>query len=214
MAKTPKKDINLYTLVIGPKKSTMKKGVLFAVIGIVSVVLLSGSYVGVRFYVKMQEKVVSELEEKANDSELLAKIQNANAVAADIGTMRTAGQAYAQVRTEIDSSQRYCDDFSPDLIQKLTSCEYYSLLGERVRIAAITNISYDGTVMEITATSPDSHYISYFVDSLNRLKLFSDISYTGYTLSGEEYTFTINAVFQEHVYETTEEEGAQTENDN
>lgn len=84
MAKLPKKDINLYPLVVAPKKNTMKKGVLFGILGTVAVLLLGGSYAGARIYVHTQENLVSEMETKANDTALMEKINNANAVANDI----------------------------------------------------------------------------------------------------------------------------------
>ena len=55
MAKLPKKDINLYPLVVAPKKNTMKKGALFGILGTVAVLLLGGSYAGARIYVHTQE---------------------------------------------------------------------------------------------------------------------------------------------------------------
>ena len=97
MAKLPKKDINLYPLVVAPKKNTMKKGVLFGILGTVAV-LLGGSYAGARIYVHTQENLVSEMETKANDTALMEKINNANAVANDISTLRTAGDVYTEVR--------------------------------------------------------------------------------------------------------------------
>ena len=84
MAKLPKKDINLYPLVVAPKKNTMKKGALFGILGTVAVLLLGGSYAGARIYVHTQENLVSEMETKANDTALMEKINNANAVANDI----------------------------------------------------------------------------------------------------------------------------------
>ena len=45
MGKTPKKDINLYPLVVAPKKNTMKKGALYVVLGAAAVVLLAGGFV-------------------------------------------------------------------------------------------------------------------------------------------------------------------------
>lgn len=212
MAKIPKKDINLYPLVVTPKKNTVKKGALFAVVGAVAVVLLAGSYISVRVYVKTQENVIVKLQEKANDAALLEKIQNANAVAADITTLRTAGNAYTEVRKEIDQSRSYCDDFSEDLIEQLLSCEYYTSPVEgQLQIATITALSYDGTTLSITANSPDSQNVSAFVNNLTRLDLFSDISYTGYSLSDDVYTYTINAVFVKHVYETEEATGETAE---
>ena len=123
MAKIPKKDMNLYPLVVAPKKNTVKKGALFAVAGAAAVVLLVGGYVGARVYVHTQENLVAEMQEKANDAELMEKINNANAVAADINTLRTAGNAYSEIRVKIDGSQEYCDNFSDDLVEKLVSCE-------------------------------------------------------------------------------------------
>lgn len=205
MAKTPKKDINLYTLVVAPKAKTVKKGALITVIGIVAVLLLGGSYAGVKIYVHTQDKIVAALQEKANDTELMEKIANANAVAADIGTLRTAGNAYAEVRKEIDHSRSYCDDFSDDLTEKLLSCETYSTAQEDITVATITGLSYDGVVLSITANSTNSTYVSFFVTNLTRLGIFSDISYSGYVLSDTEYTYTISAVFVEHVYEETTE---------
>ena len=46
MAKLPKKDINLYPLVVAPKKNTMKKGALFGILGTVAVLLLGGCAAG------------------------------------------------------------------------------------------------------------------------------------------------------------------------
>lgn len=192
MAKTLKKDINLYTLVVAPKAKTVKKGALITVIGIVAVLLLGGSYAGVKIYVHTQDKIVAALQEKA-------------AVAADIGTLRTAGNAYAEVRKEIDQSRSYCDDFSDDLTEKLLSCETYSTAQEDITVATITGLSYDGVVLSITANSTNSTYVSFFVTNLTRLGIFSDISYSGYVLSDTEYTYTISAVFVEHVYEETTE---------
>ena len=87
MAKLPKKDINLYPLVVAPKKNTMKKGALFGILGTVAVLLLGGGYAGARIYVHTQENLVSEMETKANDTALMEKINNANAVANDISTL-------------------------------------------------------------------------------------------------------------------------------
>ena len=89
MAKIPKKDMNLYPLVVAPKKNTVKKGALFAVAGAAAVVLLVGGYVGARVYVHTQENLVAEMQEKANDAELMEKINNANAVAADINLSKS-----------------------------------------------------------------------------------------------------------------------------
>lgn len=205
MAKTPKKDINLYTLVAAPKKKTVKKGAFFTAIGIVAVVLLGGSYAGVRIYVHTQEQIVAELQGKANDTELMEKIANANAVAADISTLRTAGNAYSEVRKEIDQSRSYCDDFSDELVEQLLGCETFHTAWEDITVATITGLSYDGSTLSISASASDSRYVSYFVTNLTHLGFFSDISYSGYVLSGEEYTFTVNAVFVEHVYEETTE---------
>lgn len=111
MAKLPKKDINLYPLVVAPKKNTMKKGALFGILGTVAVLLLGSSYAGARIYVHTQENLVSEMEAKANDTTLMEKINNANAVANDISTLRTAGDVYTEVRATIDGTQEICDNF-------------------------------------------------------------------------------------------------------
>lgn len=208
MAKVPKKDINLYSLVVAPKKNTAKKGVMFGALGIAAVVLMGGSYAAVRVYVKVQEDQVEELQEKANDPELLEKIAHANAVAEDINLVRTAGNAYSTIRLSIDSSRFYNDDFTEELIQQLISCETRTMPNnEQEQIATITALAYDGSTLSITANSPDSQYVSAFVTNLTHLNLFSDISYSGYALSNEVYTYTVNAVFVTHVYETTDAEG-------
>lgn len=93
MGKTPKKDINLYPLVVAPKKNTMKKGALYVVLGAAAVVLLAGGFVGTKIYKDTQSELVTEMEQKADDSDLREKIKNADAVAADIAVERTAGNA-------------------------------------------------------------------------------------------------------------------------
>ena len=150
MAKIPKKDMNLYPLVVAPKKNTVKKGALFAVAGSAAVVLLVGGYVGARVYVHTQENLVAEMQEKANDAELMEKINNANAVAADINTLRTAGNAYSEIRVKIDGSQEYCDNFSDDLVEKLVSCEdTVSPSKGATKVAKITGLSYDLSLIHI-----------------------------------------------------------------
>lgn len=183
MAKIPKKDMNLYPLVVAPKKNTVKKGALFAVAGAAAVVLLVGGYVGARVYVHTQENLVAEMQEKANDAELMEKINNANAVAADINTLRTAGNAYSEIRVKIDGSQEYCDNFSDDLVEKLVSCEdTVSPSKGATKVAKITGLSYDGSV-------------------------FSTVTYDGYTFSEGTYTYTISAVFKSAETTVTDADG-------
>ena len=188
MAKLPKKDINLYPLVVAPKKNTMKKGALF---GILAVLLLGGSYAGARIYVHTQENLVSEMETKANDTALMEKINNANAVANDISILRTAGDVYTEVRATIDGTQEICDNFSEDLVQKLVGCEKTVSPGRG----------------EIQASSTDSQYVSTFVTNLTRLDLFSSITYDGYSLSDSVYTYTVNAVFKSAETTATDADG-------
>ena len=183
MAKIPKKDMNLYPLVVAPKKNTVKKGALFAVAGAAAVVLLVGGYVGARVIVHTQENLVAEMQEKANDAELMEKINNANAVAADINTLRTAGNAYSEIRVKIDGSQEYCDNFSDDLVEKLVSCEdTVSPSKGATKVAKITGLSYDGSV-------------------------FSTVTYDGYTFSEGTYTYTISAVFKSAETTVTDADG-------
>ena len=197
MAKLPKKDINLYPLVVAPKKNTMKKGALFGILGTVAVLLLGGGYAGARIYVHTQENLVSEMETKASDTALMEKINNANAVANDISTLRTAGDVYTKVRTTIDGTQEICDNFSEDLVQKLVGCEKtVSPSRGEIQVAEITGLSYDGSTLSIAASSTNSQYVSTFVTNLTRLDLFSSITYDGYSLSDSVYTYTVNAVFK------------------
>lgn len=197
MAKLPKKDINLYPLVVAPKKNTMKKGALFGILGAVAVLLLGGGYAGARIYVHTQENLVSEMETKANDTALMEKINNANAVANDISTLRTAGDVYTEVRAAIDGTQEICDNFSEDLVQKLVGCEKtVSPSRGEIQVAEITGLSYDGSTLSIAASSTNSQYVSTFVTNLTRLDLFSSITYDGYSLSDSVYTYTVNAVFK------------------
>ena len=194
MGKTPKKDINLYPLVVAPKKNTMKKGALYVVLGAAAVVLLAGGFVGTKIY-----KLVTEMEQKADDSDLREKIKNADAVAADIAVERTAGNAYTELRKQIDSSWYYNDDFTTDLVDQLKSCE----TAQNETIASITGLSFDGTVLHITAESISSQSVSAFVKNLRNLDAFSNVSYSGYTLTDGVYTYEVLATFVEHVYTET-----------
>ncbi len=221
--KMPKKDINLYTLVVGPKKSTMKKGVLFTVIGIAAVLLLGGGFAAAKVYAVSQDKIAADLEKKVNDPELQEKLQHVNELAKDIAMMRTAGNAYGAIRTEIDyNAKSSCDDFTVDLVEKLVSCEEYNISAEDNHIATITALSFEDQTLHITADSVDSRNISFFVSNLTRLGIFSDVSYESYALTeknvtyGEEkvsnsvYTYVVDAVFVTHVYEEEPEETTQT----
>ena len=176
--------------------------------GAAAVVLLVGGYVGARVYVHTQENLVAEMQEKANDAELMEKINNANAVAADINTLRTAGNAYSEIRVKIDGSQEYCDNFSDDLVEKLVSCEdTVSPSKGATKVAKITGLSYDGSVLSIDAYSTDSQYVSTFVANLTRLGLFSTVTYDGYTFSEGTYTYTISAVLKSAETTVTDADG-------
>ena len=149
------------------------------------------------------------LAEKAEkQKELMEKINNANAVAADINTLRTAGNAYSEIRVKIDGSQEYCDNFSDDLVEKLVSCEdTVSPSKGATKVAKITGLSYDGSVFSIDAYSTDSQYVSTFVANLTRLGLFSTVTYDGYTFSEGTYTYTISAVFKSAETTVTDADG-------
>ena len=209
MAKTPKKDLNLYALVAGPKKSTVvKKGALFTVLGIVAVVALGGSYAGIKIYSHTLDNSVEDWEEKANDTELQEKIANANAVAAEISVLRTASGAYESVRLEIDSSVQYTSSFTQELVERILSCETYVLSGENSQVAVVTALSYDNETLSITAGSTNSRYASFFVQNLTKLGIFDSVNYTGYTSSEGVYTYTVTVTFPE--YEATDETTEET----
>lgn len=169
MAKAPKKDLNLYTLVVGPKKSTMKKGVLYTILGVTAAVVLVGSYVGVRVYVGAQDRLVEEWTEKANDTDLQEKILDANEIASDIVVMRTVSNAYDEIRIVIDGSKVYTTD---TFVEQLIGCETCILDGMTTQIADITSITYDGTTLSVTANSVESRYASFFVQNLQMLGVF------------------------------------------
>lgn len=211
--KTPRKDINLYTLVVGQKKSTVKKGVLFAVLGVAAAVLLGGSYGAIRVYAGTQKKHLEEMRAKTEDTALLEKIAHVNELTQDIGIMRNAGNVYDTVQLEITQDARSaCDNFTEDLVEQLVSCEEMSFAGERVRIAEITGLSYDGMVLSISASSENSRYISFFNNNLSKLGIFSEVKYSDYAFTETSYTYTINATFVEHTYETEESTEEATEN--
>ena len=138
----------------------------------------------------------------------MEKINNANAVANDISTLRTAGDVYTEVRATIDGTQEICDNFSEDLVQKLVGCEK-TVSPDRgeIQVAEITGLSYDGSTLSIAASSTDSQYVSTFVTNLTRLDLFSSITYDGYSLSDSVYTYTVNAVFKSAETTATDADG-------
>lgn len=206
MAKASKKDINLYTLVVGPKKHTVKTGLIIGIIGVAALVIMGGTFAGLRVYANIQEAKVAELEEKTNDPVLKEKLEHVNEVMEQISILRAAGDVYKEVRLDIMQSEAYCDDFTLDLVDKLRSCEKGMVMNEEVIYAEITALAYSGDVLQITAESTDSRNISRFVDRLNDLGLFASISYDGYSFQEEVgYVYTVNAVFYEHVYEMPEE---------
>ncbi len=215
MAKTPKKDLNLYALVAGPKKSTVvKRGALFTVIGIVAVVALAGTYAGVKIYTATLNNSVEEWTEKANDPELQEKNNNANAVAAEIAILRIASGAYESVRVEIDSSVQYTESFQKDLVERILSCEIYTLSGEEEQVATVISLLFDNEILSITAESTNSRYASFFVQNLTTLGIFDSVNYPGYSSSDGVYTYTVSVTFLEYEVETdkdtaTDEEATQ-----
>lgn len=203
MAKAPKKDLNLYTLVVGPKKSTMKKGVLYTILGVTAAVVLVGSYVGVRVYVGAQDRLVEEWTEKANDTDLQEKILDANEIASDIVVMRTVSNAYDEIRIVIDGSKAYTTD---TFVEQLIGCETCILDGMTTQIADITSITYDGTTLSVTANSVESRYASFFVQNLQMLGIFQEIGYSGYSSSNDGYTYTVNGELTPYEPEESTEE--------
>lgn len=206
MAKVSKKDINLYALIAGPSKRTVKTGLIFGVIGIAALVLMGGLYTGLKIYANTRYDNVTELEEKTSDPVLVEKLNSVNELMNQIAVLRSSGDVYKSVRLQIIQSQAYRDNFTPDLIETLRSCEYMAASGEIVQLATIKGLSYDGSVLSISAESADSRSISDFVDRLKDLDLFSEVSYSGYSLATETgYGYTVEAVFQPRVYELTSE---------
>ncbi len=202
MAKASKKDINLYTLLVSPKKHTVKTGLIFGVIGIAAVVVMGGAFAGLKVYAGSQEKKVQSLEEKTKDPVLLEKLSRVQEISDQIGVLRTAGDVYKEVHLQRIQSQGYRDDFTTDLVEKLESCEDGFMYNQPTHLAEITGLSYSAKTLYITAQSEESKYISVFVDRLKGLGLFESLSYSGYTLQEENgYVYTVNAVFHPREYE-------------
>lgn len=215
MAKTAKKDINLYALVAGDQKRTVKTGLIAIVAGLAALVLMGSAYAGLKIYAASQQNAVQVLQQKTEDPVLKEKLSKVNELMQQINTLRSSGDVYKKVRLNIIYSQAYCDDFTDEFIDTLRTSETIVSAGNIVRLATITGLSYDGSQLHITATSSDNRHISNFMDRLNSLELFSEISYSGYSLATESgYTFTVNATFYPHEYELppeNEEEQEQTD---
>lgn len=214
MAKTSKKDINLYALVAGNQKRTVKTGLIAAIAGVAVLVLMGGAFAGLKVYAKSQENAVHVLQQKTEDPVLKEKLSKVNELMQQINTLRSSGDVYKQVRLDIIYSQAYCDDFSDDFIETIKSSETVVSAGNIIRLATITGLSYDGTTLHISAVSADNRDISNFIDRLNSLGLFSQISYGGYSLATESgYSFTVDAQFYPHEYElpSENEEDAQSD---
>lgn len=210
MAKASKKDINLYTLIVGPKKHTVKTGLILGIVGIAALLIMGGTFAGLRVYANAQENKVAELQEKTNDPVLREKLAHVNEVMKQISVLRAAGDVYKEVRLDIIQSQSYRDDFTPDLVDKIRNCEYRSINSEDVQIAEVTALAYTDNVLQITAHSDDSKYVSMFVDQIKSLGLFESIFYDGYVLQEEVgYVYTVNAVFYKRVYELPAEESTE-----
>lgn len=212
MAKISKKDINFYSQLASPTTTKIKTGAIVGVAAIVMVVLMIGGYVGLKVYNTSITKQIDDLQVKMEDQVLAEKISKANDVASEISILRTAGDAYSQVRTEINENQRYVDDFSDTLNEQLLSCENYTSNGKTTRVATIEGYSYDDEILTITATSTDSACVSFFVSNINKLGLFESVTYSGYEVEEDEesgtsvYNYTVDAVFLTHDYTETEEE--------
>ncbi len=213
MAKTSKKDINLYNLIASPKSHTVKTGLIFGVIGITAVVIMGGTFAGLKVYANSQEKRVEILAEKTKDPVLLEKLSRVQEISDQISVLRTAGDVYKEVHLQRIQSQGYRDDFTIDFVSKLESCEEGVVYNRQTHLAEITDLSYSNKTLYITAESSDSKYVSIFVDNLNSTGLFSDLSYGGYTRQdGTGYVYTVNATFYPREYElpteVASEEGA------
>lgn len=212
MAKVAKKDINLYALVAGPSKRTVKTGLIAAIAGAAALVLMGGAFAGLKIYAGSQENAVEVLQQKTQDPVLIEKLNSVSELMKQINTLRSSGDVYKQVRLDIIQSQSYCDDFTPEFIETLRTSETIVSAGSIIQLAEITGLSFDGSVLHITATSTDNRNVSNFIDRLNSLGLFSQISYGGYSLATENgYTFTVDAVFYPHEYEMPSENEEETQ---
>ncbi len=206
MAKASKKDINLYTLIAGPKQHNVKTGLIVGIIGVAALVIMGGTFAGLRVYANIQEDKAAELQEKTNDPVLKEKLQHVNEVMEQISVLRAAGNVYKDVHLDILQSAAYPDNFTLDLVDKLIGCETDFIYNENVTLAEITALAYAEDVLQITAVSDDSRNISRFVDRLNTLGLFKSIYYDGYAFQEEVgYVYTVNAQFHDRVYELPEE---------
>lgn len=212
MAKAVKKDINLYALVAGPSKRTVRTGLIAILAGAAALVLMVTGFIGIKIYANTQSNAVAVLQQKTQDPVLKEKLSKVNELMEQIDTLRRSGDVYKQVRLDIIYSQSYCDDFSDEFIETIKSSETIVAAGSVVRLATITGLSYDGTTLHITATSTDNRNISNFIDRLGSLDLFSQIDYGGYSLATENgYSFTVDAVFCTHEYELPSEDETQSE---
>jgi Tfp pilus assembly protein PilN len=207
--KIPKKDLNLYTALIGPKKKTVSTGIILSIVGASAAVLLIGSYVGLRIYAATKEADVTQLEMLTQDSVLQEKLAHANEVMEEVHVLQVSSGAYEEVYGEIIQTEGYCKNFSSDLVEQLLRCQDFTVSGHAQQIATITGLSYSGGVLQIAAESDDSRNVSYFVNQLKTLDLFTEISYSGYAQSGagESYSYVVTATFQPHTYVLDEETG-------
>ena len=178
------KEINLMRAGMRKDEKKEHKGLKKAIYIAIPVILFIGvaaSVISLKMQTNLYEKMAENERELLASSDLLANQQREEELQKEISIWKNHKQAIDQAREELSG------------VTELEEEAVKEILNVREGNITITDISYNGGIVSITASGVNYTDPTLFTQRLKKQKAFSYVDYTGFVQDETGYVFTISA---------------------
>jgi len=191
MRKMKKKNINLYQQyekVVGKEnKKKLSKKTIYILCAAAGFAVLGAIFLVFQLQLNSVQDRYDELYFEIYSDSAAEQSVNAERLEYENQVLTQISDSHIKVIGDIESQNKQTQNLSADMISKILACQ-----GADTRIK---NISYDKGIVFISGEANDVRHASGFVSELEKTKIFSYISYTGYVLQGDVYIFSATGYF-------------------
>ena len=190
MRKMKKKNINLYirynkSLNVPLKVNRSQRLYILCAAG--AVILIAGVYILLKIQLNNVQFQYDQLSEKIYSDEAKDQVHEISRFSNENLLFDLIFDKHKENITGIGMSHELIDKLDPELINEIINCQRPEL--------SITNIIFEENTLSITCLAPKADQASEFVSALDKKNLFSDLSYSGFNVAGDKYSFNVTAVF-------------------
>ncbi len=189
MRKMKKKNINLYTRYnksLNEPLNVNRSERLYTLCAAGLVILIAGTYILLNIQLKNLQLEHDELSENIYSGEAKVRADEISRFSNENTLLNMISDRHKENIGSIEISDKLIDKLNYELINEILSCQKPDI--------SIKKIIFEENTFSIICEALQAYQASEFVSLLDQKKLFLHLSYYGFNVEGDRYSFNVTAV--------------------